>query len=99
MRIELMKDGEKKIFTAPFIPSRAFRKLLGLKKELTNFDNLTPEELDEVMGIIVTGIFQDKFTLDDLYDGLPADQLIPTIYKIIESVSGGSGKAGNEMKE
>ncbi|TYS50086.1 phage tail assembly chaperone G [Bacillus infantis] len=98
MRIELTKDGENKVFTAPFIPSRAFRKMLGLKKELTNFDNLTPEQLDEVMGIIVNDIFQDKFTLDDLYDGLPADQLIPTIYKIIESVSGGPGAAGNEVK-
>ncbi|MFP7447112.1 hypothetical protein SFC50_25795 [Bacillus infantis] len=98
MRIELNIDGESKVFTAPFIPARAFRKLLELKKELVDFENLTPEQLDEVMGIIVTGIFQDKFTLDDLYDGLPANQLIPTIYKVIDAVSGKSGAAGNEVK-
>lgn len=86
MRIVLNLDGEEKIYVAPFIPARAFRKVLELKHyDLTNLDS---EQLDELVGIIVNTIFKNQFTIDEFYDGLPAKELIPSIEKIIFEVAG-----------
>lgn len=37
-------------------------------------------------------LFNNQFTIDDIYDGVPADKLIPTILDCINKVVGTVGK-------
>jgi hypothetical protein len=74
MHIELIIDGNKKTFTAPFVPMMAKRKFLEVQVRAEEREkNPTSKELieedNEVMSILTDIIFQKQFTLDELFNG------------------------------
>lgn len=97
-----MVDDKEKIYTVAFIKARMFRKAIGYAKSM-NFDNLGENEVDELVGFVCE-LFNNQFTIDELYDGLPVDKLMPTIVEAMDSVTGAasgdkaSGDGGNEKK-
>lgn len=64
------------------------RKSIEISQDV-NFNKLKPEELDVLVQFVVD-IFNKQFTIDDVYDGLDADKLIPTITECIQGVIGGT---------
>ncbi|AJD91533.1 hypothetical protein JMA_22160 [Jeotgalibacillus malaysiensis] len=83
MQIVLTIKGEKKTFSAPFIPMAARRKYFELgaiseEKERDSVDKGEPfllssreqmEDDDEMLSILSNIVFKDQFTLDELYHG------------------------------
>lgn len=87
IKIKLMMNDEEKTFTVPFATTRAFRTFLDLQaRGVLNFQ--TGEDMDEVVGFICD-VFKNQFTIDEFYDGLSTIDFIPTIEKVIQSISGG----------
>ena len=81
MKIELYIDGEKKTFTAPFVPMLAKRKYLAVMAEIEEEKESEPttkdimESDDEFYAILSDIVFQGQFTLEQLYAGASYDYL------------------------
>lgn len=86
MEIKLKVDKKDKTYIADFISARMVRRTIEVSNGI-NFESLKPEELDKLIDYIVE-LFGDKFTRDDVYDGLSSKDLIPTITKCINEVVG-----------
>lgn len=99
MQINLKIEGKEKTFSASFIKARMFRRALGFQNNF-DFNNLSEEDLDKLVSFICE-LFENQFTIDELWDGLPVEELIPTITKALESVAGKvneESELGNEKK-
>jgi hypothetical protein len=83
-----------KTYVAPTPKARMVRRAIALTQEI-NFNDLKPEEFDILVGYVVD-IFGKQFTIDDIYDGLDADKLMPTIMKCLTDVA---GKIGAKLSE
>ena len=86
LEIKLLFDGKEKTFVSDFISARMLRRTLEISKKV-NFNDMAPEELDTMVDFIVE-IFKNKFTRDDVYDGIASKELIPTITKCINEIVG-----------
>ena len=84
--MELILD--KKTYVSHPPKARMVRRAIGISQDV-NFNKLTPEELDVLVQFVVD-IFGKNFTIDEVYDGLDADKLIPTITECIQGVVGGT---------
>lgn len=79
MQIELYVDGEKKVFTTPYVPMLAKRKYLEIEakaeeKRKENEDYLPSakeqlEEENELLGILCDVVFGGQFTVEQLVAG------------------------------
>lgn len=97
MDIKLKIDGKDKTFTADFISARMVRKTIEVSNGV-NFESLKPEELDKLVDYIVE-LFSNKFTRDDVYDGLSSKDLLSTITNCINEVVGGmTASTGGDEK-
>lgn len=97
MDIKLKIDGKDKTFTADFISARMVRRTIEVSNGI-NFENLKAEELDKLVDYIVE-LFSNKFTRDDVYDGLSSKDLFSTITNCINEVVGGmTASTGGEGK-
>lgn len=95
MKLELNIDGKEKIFTVAFIKSRMLRKLLEIKKRM-DFENIQEDELDELVAFVCE-VFGNQFSVDDVYDGLPLEKLMPTITSVMNAASGSAaGNSGDD---
>ncbi len=81
MKLELRINGENKLFTTDFISGRMYRKLLEYD-EVMNYNNLSVDDMDKLVSLTCE-VYNNQFTLDDFYDGISVDNLIPTIRRII----------------
>ncbi|WP_026478165.1 phage tail assembly chaperone G [Alkaliphilus transvaalensis] len=99
MQITLKIDGKNKTFVTDFISARMVRRTIEVSKGI-NFNDMSPEELDQMVGFVVE-LFSNKFTIDDVYDGLSSKELIPTMMNCINEVVGGMSEAtaGDEKNE
>lgn len=99
MQITLKIKGEDKIFTTDFISARMVRRTIEVSKGI-NFNDMAPEELDQMVGFIVE-LFSHQFSIDDVYDGMPSKDLIPTMVNCMNEVVGEMGKAtsGDEKND
>lgn len=86
MEIKLKIGGGDKTYTTSFISARMVRRTIEVSQGI-NFENISPEELDKLMDYI-TELFGGQFSRDDLYDGLPSQELLPTITGCINEVVG-----------
>lgn len=89
MKITLFINGEEKTFTVPFVKARMFRRALEITKKY-DLNDVDVETLDVLVSYVVE-LFNNQFTIDDIYDGVPADKLIPTILDCINKVVGTVG--------
>lgn len=78
-----------KTYIAPAPKARMVRKAIELT-DATNFNNLNPEEFDNLVGFVVD-LYGKQFTIDDIYDELDADKLMPTIEECLNTVVGRVG--------
>ncbi|KMM62216.1 hypothetical protein ACH95_06050 [Bacillus glycinifermentans] len=86
MQITLMIDGEEKVFQAPFVKGRMLREAIKLSKS-SNFDDLDVEDLDALVGYVVR-VYDNQFDIDQFYDGISSEKLIPVITETIQKVVG-----------
>jgi hypothetical protein len=86
MNLTLRIDGQERKFVSSFIPARAYRQVLEMNKRM-NFNDLSPDEMDEIVNLI-RGVFENQFTVDQFYDGLPVQKLVPTMMKTFETING-----------
>ena len=86
MEIKLMVDNKEKTYVSDFISARMLRRTLEISEKV-NFNDMKAEELDTMVDFIVE-LFKDKFTRDEVYDGLASNKLIPTITRCINEVVG-----------
>lgn len=102
MNLTLFVDDKEKNYTVSFIKARMFRKAISFGKTM-DFDNLGVDQIDELVGF-VCDLFNNQFTVDEFYDGLPVDEFMSTIIEAMHSVTGAasgnkaSGDEGNEKK-
>lgn len=92
MQIALFIDDKEKVFTVPFVKGRMFRRVIELNKK-HNLNDIDVETLDTLVAFVVE-CFNGQFTIDEFYDGIPAEELIETVLGIIEKISG-VAKGGN----
>lgn len=109
MQIELYIDGEKKLFTAPYVPMLAKRKYLEISakaeanaKEAGNEYYLPSVEEqiaedDEMIGILANVVFDGQFTVEQVYKGASNEYVYK---KLSEAVFGkpkeNKGDEGNQ---
>jgi len=84
-----------KTYIAPPAKGRMVRKAIEMT-EKTNFNDLKSADLDNLVDYVAK-LFGDQFTIDELYDGLDADKLIPTIMECINSVVGQIGAKAEQF--
>jgi hypothetical protein len=86
------KDGEdiveEKTFVTNKIKSRLTRRALEVRQEITSNPEPTPELLD-ILVDFACEVYKHKFTRDDLYDGLDAEVLFPTLTGTVGKVING----------
>lgn len=79
----------EKTYVAPAPKARMVRKAIEMT-EKANFSNLKAADLDGLVEYVVD-LFGRQFAVDDIYDGLDADKLIPTLMECINTVVGTMG--------
>lgn len=78
MQIELYIDGEKKLFTTPFVPMLAKRKYIELmaKAEQQGANPTFQQQLeedDEMVSILADIVFDKQFTAEQVYKGASSE--------------------------
>lgn len=107
VQIELYINGEKKIFTTPFVPMMAKRKYLELQaKAEQRKEPLTLEEQikedDEYLSILSDIVFKGQFTVEDLYNGASKEYVDEKLIEAVFDIKPGDRKKkekkmGNEQ--
>lgn len=104
MQIDILIDGEKKTFVTDIVPMRAKMRFLNVRKQeeaLLEQGLITAEKqiefTYELADILATTIYKEKFTVDQLIDGVTDDyfnnKLAEAIFGEMEEQKGNeSGK-------
>ncbi|MGM8213571.1 phage tail assembly chaperone G [Virgibacillus sp. W0430] len=98
MKLTLLIDGKKKIFTTSFVSARFYRKLLEYDQTI-DYTDMNLDDYDEVVGF-VCNVFDNQFTVDEFYDGIPSHELIQTLLDVFSYVRTGEvpkKEKGNEQ--
>ncbi|KAF0822510.1 hypothetical protein V7200_03550 [Cytobacillus firmus] len=100
MQIKLFLNDEEKTFTVPFIKGRMLREALKMNKSLGEKAELDDETLDDLVHF-VCGVFNNQFTPDDVFDGLPIDGIFIKLQGVLTDVinkalSGLQGESNGE---
>ncbi|AHN22699.1 phage tail assembly chaperone G [Lysinibacillus varians] len=86
MQITLRINNEEKTFTNDFIKARIFRNALKMNEEMRKEGNeISVVTFDEMMGFIVN-VFDNQFTVDELWDGLETGNFQDEIMRVFNSV-------------
>lgn len=94
-KINLFIDGQEKEFSIPFVSGLAWRKYIGLCAEVQDLQALTPEEMDKFVDLVVME-FNNQFTAEQYYKGLPFNETLLTVDKLFLPSS--DGTEGNGKK-
>jgi hypothetical protein len=78
--------NEEKTYIAEKIKARMVRNAIELTESFDEKDFKTAD-LDGLVNYVVE-IFNNKFTIDDVYDGIDAENLIPELMRCIKTVMG-----------
>jgi len=103
MQITLRIDNEDKVFTNDFVKARVFRNALKMNEKMRNEGNdISVETFDEMIGFVVN-VFDNQFTVDEVWDGLEAGKLQDEIMRVFNNVLNIGGletksSTGNEGK-
>lgn len=104
MQIELLIDGEKKTFTAPFTPLLARRKYFEImarseqRKEQPTFEEQLRED-DEIYSILSDIVFKGQFTLEQLYEGASQEYIFEKLTEAIYGIKPKNKKEENDKKK
>jgi hypothetical protein len=78
VRLKLLINNEEKVFTIPFVSGMVLRKYMELLAKTRDSKNLTVEEMDEYVGLVIYA-FKNQFTLEEFYDGIPHEKVMQTV--------------------
>ena len=95
MKLELMIDGKKKMFTTNFVSARHFRQLMEYDSKI-DYTDLAVEDADELVGFVCE-VFNNQFSPDEFYDGIPSHELISTIGDVFYFIR--TGETPERVKE
>jgi len=86
MQIKLRIDGQEKTFTNDFVKARVFRNALKMNEKMRIEGNeISVETFDEMINFIVN-VFDNQFTVDDIWDGIEAGMIQGEIMRVFNSV-------------
>lgn len=86
MQITLRIDGQEKTFTNDFVKARVFRNALKMNEKMREEGTeVSVETFDEMIGFVVN-VFDNQFSVDDVWDGLEAGLLQNEIMRVFNSV-------------
>ena len=80
---------ENRTYTVKIVKARMFRKAIEISTEI-DFNNLKTIDLDKLIDFIVE-LYENQFTRDDLYDNLPANELMSTLSGSVSQIVNGVG--------
>lgn len=87
MTLELIKNGNKEIYTTFFISGMMFRNALQIQRKLEN-NKFTVELLDELIGF-VCNVFNNQFTVNEFYEGIDRKDIFKISNDILAKVISG----------
>jgi hypothetical protein len=96
MILKLLIDKEEKTFAIPFVSALIWRKYIDLQEKADNIAHLSPEEIDDFASLVVMA-FENQFTLEQFYAGIPFNKLMSTIQSLFTPPNDGN-EVGNEKK-
>jgi len=86
MQITLRIDGDNKTFINDFVKARVFRNALKMNERMRKEGNeISVETFDEMISFVVN-VFDNQFTIDDVWDGLEAGKLQDEIMRVFNNV-------------
>lgn len=85
MKFTLFINGEEKTFSVPFVKGRMLRTALKMNKTLGQKTDLDDEILDELVDF-VCNVFDNQFTSDQVFDGLPVDGMFIKLQSVLSEV-------------
>jgi hypothetical protein len=85
---------DEKIYVASAPKGRMVRRAFEIIENI-NLTCMKTADLDNLVGFIVE-LFGQQFTIDDVYDGLPAADLMPTLMGCVNLVV---GKVGEKLEQ
>lgn len=88
MTLSIIIDGKEKIFVSKSIKARILRKAMAITSSV-NFSDVSVENLDTVVGFLCD-VYGNQFSIDDVYDGIESDKLMPLLISTISAVIGGT---------
>lgn len=86
LKIKLTINDKEKEFITPFISARKLRDTFKVQKKIENGE-MNETTIDEMADYIVD-IFGNKFTQDELLDGLEGNMFMPTFTECVQNVLG-----------
>jgi hypothetical protein len=86
MDIKLIIGGEEKQFATPFISGRMLKETIRLASAIDT-DNADEKMIDTMVDYVVR-LYGNQFTMDQMYDGIASDVLIPCFIDSITKVTG-----------
>lgn len=101
MILKLQIDGKEKSFSYNFVSGRALRETAKINKlfnslsdDPANFD----DDAIDVLADYVVLVYANQFTRDEFYDGIDAREIIPTVIKLMEKISGQLNNSAPQKK-
>lgn len=85
MEIILMINNEEKIYKAPFVSARKLKDTFKLSNKIQN--GIDENTMDDLANYLVE-IYGKQFTIDELYDGYPAQDFFAKAMNDLQTVIG-----------
>lgn len=80
-----MIEDKEKTYSVPFVKGRLFRKALKMNKVFNQGAEITDSVMDDLVDFVCE-VFNNQFTPDDVWDGLPVDGILPNLQGIFFEV-------------
>lgn len=84
MQFKLTIDDKEKTFSVPFVKGRMLRRALQLNKTL-NMKELDEEVIDRMVEFVCE-VFNNQFSPDEVWDGLPLEGIFPKLHDVFSEV-------------
>lgn len=97
MEVTIFIDGEYKTFTVPFVNALTLRKSIEINKEI-DFSNIQEEDLDKLVDFVVMA-FNNQFTREEFYEGVPGKELLKKVDDVMAEAMGLNKKKGEGNEE
>lgn len=88
-------DGKRqeRIYTLEYATGYHFRKVAEFDEKI-DYSKITIKEMDELIGF-VCDVFDDQFTVDEFYEGIPSHKVVSTISDLFVYIR--TGKTSEEL--
>jgi hypothetical protein len=85
MQFKLFIEDKEKTFSVPYVKGRIFRRALKMNKMFGVGIEITPEVMDQLADFVCE-VFNNQFTPEDVWDGLPVDGILPRLQGVFFDV-------------